>query len=184
MNRIVRGMAPLLAALALPLVAGGTAARAQEASKQKPIAIKLGVFFPTNEKARVAGGADATVALEAEYTLQALIGDGSQITSTHLGIGYMERRDLRILPITVSQTFGDLRAEPGQGYYYGLGLGIYITNLESADTSSDTKNLFGGFVVGGVNFAENVFAEAKYHLISRYDDINVSGLQFSIGTRF
>ena len=119
MNRIARGMAPLLAGLALPLVAGGTGARAQDTPAQRSVALKVGAYLLTNEAARVAAHGDATIALEAEYTLQNLIGDTALLTNTHLSIGYMERRDLRILPITVSQTFRDSRAESGTGSTVG-----------------------------------------------------------------
>ena len=172
----------MAAGLMLPTLIGA-AARAQDTPGEKPLAAKAGFFFPTDSAARDAGG-NGMLLLEVDYTLQTLIDNSTLLGHTSIGIGYTERRDLRIIPITLSETFRDSRAAPGTGYYYGVGLGLYLTRLESGSTSGDTKNLFGGYAVGGVSLGSNLFAEAKYHLISRYDGKNVSGIQVTIGTRF
>lgn len=182
MKRIAKGCRALLAGLALPALLSATV-RAQDTARQKPFAAKIGVFFATDPDARRAGG-DGMVVLETEYRLQTLIENNTLLSNTNLTIGYTEHNDLRIIPITLSQTFSDSRAEPGTGYYYGLGAGLYITRLRSDSTSGDTKNLFGGFAVVGLNLSTKLFVEAKYHLISRYQSENVSGIQATVGTRF
>lgn len=171
------------ALVGLTLLAGATnAARAQQ-NGEKPIAVKVGFFTPTNGDARRAGS-DRMLTLEAEYTLTLDDTGGSTLAATTVGVGYIEQDNLRIVPITIAETFRNPANTSGNNYFYGLGLGIYATKLNLEGVSGDTKNLFGGFVSAGLDFSRGFFVEGKYHYISKYDDKFVGGLQITVGTRF
>ncbi len=49
-----------------------------------------------------------------------------------------------------------------------VGSGLYMTRL-TCPTRAQTKGSWGGFVAGGLDSTNNLFAEVKYHVISRYD---------------
>lgn len=180
MKRRFKGIG-LVAGLAALWGAGGVA-HAQDEPDRKPLAVKVGLYFALNEDARRAGGS-GMLHMEADYTLQSGV-EGNSLSYTQLGIGLTQRRDLQIIPITLSQVYRDPNATQDRGFYYGLGLGIYVVDMETAGTSGKKKNLFGGSVIGGMEFGNNIFGEVEYHLISRYDKKNVSGLQLAVGMRF
>ena len=174
-NRLRRAVTA--AALGAVLWMGTAAARAQDAVSD-PFAVKVGAFLPADEDARNVSD-DAIFILEAEYTVQNLLESNSV---TVVGIGYAEKGGLRIMPITISQLFRDRSGT--SPYYYGIGLGDYITQLDAPGASGKTKHLFGGFVVAGMDLRGPLFVEAKYHLVARYDNKNVNGFQLTLGTRF
>jgi hypothetical protein len=180
MRRAV-SVAALLGGMALWSFGAAGAARAQEAGI-KPLAVKVGAYLPSDMDARSASS-DILLMVEAEYTIQNIV-ESNYFSQVQVGIGYTERDELRIIPVTLSQVFRNSNAAPGAGYYVGIGLGVYFTELNLPDTSGETKSLFGGFVVGGLDFGGSLFAEAKYHVISRYDRKNVDGLQLAVGVRF
>ena len=177
MNNRLRSAATAAAALGVVLWTGTTAARAQDAVPN-PFAVKVGAFLPGDEDARNVSD-DVIFILEADYTVQNLPESNSVTVAS---IGYTEKGGLRILPITISQVFRDRGAT--SPYYYGIGIGDYITRLDSPGASGKTKHLFGGFVVAGLDLRGPLFFEAKYHLVARYDNKNVNGFQFTLGTRF
>lgn len=158
-------------------------ARAQNStrSEQKPLALKIGLFIPSNNDARASGIGDRILAIEADYTVQTLL-DSNSISVASIGL--IQKDDLRILPVTISQVFRDPGNSSGNDYYYGFGIGIYATSLKLPDTSGETKNLFGGFIVVGMDLGQSVFVEGKYHYISKYDNKFIGGLQLSVGGRF
>jgi hypothetical protein len=172
-----------MAALGIALCelgAGGAAQAQLDGVVPRPFAVKAGLFIPTNAEAREAGGRSMAL-IEADYTIQNLVESNSL---TIISIGVTGRRDLYMIPITLSQVFQDRNNTSGNDYYYGFGLGIYVTKVDLPDTSDQTKNIFGGFLVGGLNLQRNLFVEAKYHYLSRYDRKNINGLQITLGTRF
>jgi len=181
-------------------VAGSSARPAQaqitELARDKPFAIKIGTYLPTDRFVRQASS-DILLAVEAQYLLQETNSNGRMASQTLINIGYAGRKRFAIAPITLSEIFRDPRQGPGRGYYLGFGFGVYITRLEvndasddpadlnagSTTTSGDTKNLIGGFVVGGLNIG-NGFVEAKYHVVNTYERKQVDGLQLTAGARF
>lgn len=158
-------------------------ARAQSPQTElKPFAIKVGGFFPGDTDARDAGGSTLFL-LEADYRLADVV-ETSSLSYSKLSIGYIERGDLRMYPITLSQEFRDPNVAVNTGFYFGAGFGFYLTRLDAPGTSGDTKNLVGGFIVGGLDFGGNLFTEAKYHIVSEYENRKVNGFQLAIGVRF
>jgi hypothetical protein len=147
----------------------------------KKFAAKIGAFFPSGKDVRLAAD-NTNLALEADYRLQVLPASNSVTLAT---IGYIRGNDdFQMVPITVSQVFRDPNNTARSSYYYGFGLGIYATKLNTPDTSGQTKGLFGGFLVAGIEGRGPLFGEVKYHYISKYDNKFVGGLQTSVGFRF
>jgi hypothetical protein len=169
-------------AFALAALAGGTSARAQAIAPgdQRDFSIKAGIYIPSQSQVRSASSA-AIPMFEGDYMIQKF--PESHFNSL-LSVGYLEHARFRMIPITVSQIYRDPNNASGVNYYYGVGVGIYETRLGLVDTSNRTKGLFGGFIVTGLDLTKTVFAEAKYHLISHYDNKNVGGFQLSAGLRF
>ena len=168
-------------AAALAFSAGTSEAQVVAAGSRRPIAVKIGTYLPAGSEARRAS-ASAIFSIEAEYTIQDLLDKNSY---TPLSIGYIGGEDLSIIPITIGQIFKDANNPTSNDYYYGFGLGIYATDVDTADTSGRRKGLFGGYGVVGLDLQGGKYlVEAKYHWISRYDNKEVSGLQIMAGARF
>jgi hypothetical protein len=169
---------------ALTLLSTGKTAQAQfvEPSARKPFAIRLGTYIPSARDGRAAGG-DYMWAIEGDYTIQRL---PERSSVSVLSVGYIERNDLRIVPLTIGQIWREPRNPdyPGKSYFYGLGLGLYNIRVSQPDTSSETKYIFGGYVTAGIDFTDKFFGEVKYHYMARIDRKFVGGLMFAVGTRF
>jgi hypothetical protein len=74
--------------------------------------------------------------------------------------------------------------------FVGAGLGMYILQFrDNGENSGDSETKFGGAIFGGVEFfTSNTFAvkgEARYHIVSRSDRLNVnpSGLSLTFGVK-
>lgn len=154
-----------------------------------PLAFKLGTYIPYGSDVRDRVG-DVMFLAEAEYTIQNLFVTGGVTT---LNVGFTERNGLRIIPITIAEIYRSrLRNNAGLtlagsrdlDYYFGLGGGIYPTRFRTNGGSDTTKSLFGGFAVAGLNISNGVFVEAKVHLIERFNDFDIGGVQLTAGIRF
>lgn len=169
------------------LIAGAPSARAQQEAlllpPPSPFALKAGLFLPLERNGRNTPG-NAQFLIEAECTLRRGLLEKAFFNTIRISIGYTEKNELSILPVTVSQVRENERSRSGVAVYYGYGLGLYRTKVDAPNTSRKTKNLFGGFVVAGADLGPRLFLEAKYHLLSHYDNENVSGLQLAAGARF
>lgn len=156
-------------------------AQAQSRTKNivNSVALKLGAFFPEGADARRVGGKEI-VSVEGDYVLQHI---AETNTTSILSVGFSERDSLRVLPITITQITRDARRASAYDVYYGYGVGLYSVRLDTAETSGRNKTLFGGLIAAGINLSEKVFAEAKYHFVSRYDRKEVGGLQLMVGLR-
>jgi hypothetical protein len=180
-RRIARVMcAVLMCGAALLSSAGSGTARAQEYEdppQRKALALKLGLYVPSNDDARAAGVGDRILSLEADYVVQHLIESNSVSVAS---VGYISKDALRIMPVTISQVF----RQPGTNYYYGAGIGLYSVRLSLPDTDGSVKNMFGGFGVVGMDLGQSLLAEIKYHYLNKYDNKFLGGLLFQIGGRF
>ena len=72
--------------------------------------------------------------------------------------------------------------------FVGAGLGTYFLQFRDNGTSvGDSETKVGGTVFGGVEFfTSNTFAvkgEVRYHIVSKVNDFNPSGLAFTIGVK-
>lgn len=170
------------AALVIGAATVGTSTARAQIEPVKPLSVKIGAWLPIKDEIKDVSG-DSIFAIEAGYVLQTNIESNS---TTTLHIGYTERDNLRIIPVTLSETVRNPRDvnSSGGGFYYGGGLGFYFTRLEASGASNKTKPIFGGYGLVGYDINTEFFVEAKYNLISRYDRKNIDGLQFMVGARF
>jgi len=72
--------------------------------------------------------------------------------------------------------------------FAGAGLGTYFLQLrDNGENFGDSQTKFGGTVFGGVEFftSPNVSlkGEARYHIVSKVDGFNPSGLALTIGLK-
>jgi hypothetical protein len=174
------GMMTVAASLTIGVLCGTSTAQAQliPPAVNKPFAVKLGAYNPSENTARRASS-DVLFSIEAEYTVQNLIELNASYST--ISVGYIREGGLRIIPITVGQNFTDGR----QNYFYGAGLGLYNVKMELPGfTSNQDKYIFGVYGVLGLNITKQVFAEVKYHYPYKYDDQFVGGFQLMGGYRF
>lgn len=160
--------------------ASGSAQAQSRYSQTNSVSLKVGAFLSSGKDARRAGGREI-LSFEADYVVQQ-IPEQNQIGV--LSIGYIERDNIRILPLTISQITYDSQKVSSYTLYHGFGIGLYSAHLDVADTSGRTKTLFGGLATVGLNLSDRTFVEAKYHYISKYDTKFIGGLQFLVGARF
>ncbi len=170
-----------LCGLALLGVGGTARAQAVDESARKSYALRIGTFIPTEQDARRAGGTQ-NLAIEGDWTIQRL---PERSSVGVLSVGYIEREQLRIVPVTISQIYRDPGANFwGKPYYYGLGIGIYSVRMNYPGTDDRVKHLLGGLVTAGLDLTSTLFIDAKYHYISKYDNEFVGGAQLAVGVRF
>lgn len=179
MKLILRGAAALAA---LALIFGAAESARAQSPNINPFSVKIGAFLPSKGETKDAGGSGMLM-IEAEYKLP---GFSEMNSDTVISIGYTDKSDFRLIPITISQIMRSPETTGRASYYYGLGLGIYATRLTIPGSSADgeNKNLFGGFAVVGYDIKDDLFAEAKYHYVSKYNDKTVNGIQLALGYRF
>jgi hypothetical protein len=72
--------------------------------------------------------------------------------------------------------------------FLGAGLGVYFLQPRSdGHDEGDSRTKFGGALIAGVEFfTSKTFAvkgEARYHIVSKADGYNPSGLEFTIGAK-
>lgn len=142
-------------------------------------AIKLGFFSPGSGAARRGGGSQI-LNIEGDLIVQH-VADRNE--TGVLSIGYIERDNLRIIPITLSQL---THKSAGYDYYYGYGIGLYSTRLNlggATTTSGASKTLIGAHATLGLNLTATTFIEAKYLYPGRYDNQFIGGLQIMFGRR-
>lgn len=168
--------------LSLLTLSGSAQAQTKNKYDVNSSSIKLGFFSPGSSQARRGGGTQI-LNLEADTVVQYI---PERNENSVLSIGYIERDNLRIIPITLTQLTHDNKRTSNYDYYYGYGLGIYSArlNLGGADTTSGTtKTLIGAQFVLGLNLTESTFVEAKYLYPSKYDNKFIGGLQIMFGMR-
>jgi hypothetical protein len=168
--------------LSLLTFAGSAQAQTRSKYEVNSSAIKLGFFSPGSGQARVGGGTHI-LNFEADSVVQYI---PERNETSVLSIGYIERDNLRIIPLTLSQLTHDAKRSSNYDYYYGYGLGIYSARLNlggSETTSGTTKTLIGAHFVMGLNLTETTFLEAKYLYPGKYDNKFIGGLQLMYGIR-
>lgn len=168
----------------LSLLTFGGSAQAQTRSKYEvnSSAIKLGFYSPGSGQAR-SGGGTHILSIEGDTVVQHV---PERNETSVLSVGYIERDNLRIIPITLSQLTHDAKRTSSYDYYYGYGLGIYSARLNlggTETTSGATKTLIGAHFVLGLNLTETTFLETRYLYPAKYDDKFIGGLQVMYGIR-
>jgi hypothetical protein len=74
----------------------------------------------------------------------------------------------------------------GKKPYFGGGIGYYsgeMTYSEAGWSVSDSKNEIGFFILGGMGFSKNAFAELKYDKI-KFGDLECGGLTLYLRMKF
>jgi hypothetical protein len=168
--------------LSLLTLSGSAQAQTHSRNEVNSSAIKLGFYSPGSGQARQGGGTQI-LNLEAQTVVQYI---PERNESSVLGIGYIERDNFRLIPITISQLIHDNKRTSGYDFFYGYGLGLYSARLNlggSETTSGQTKTLIGAHFVMGLNLTEKTFLEAKYLYPAKYDNKFVGGLQVMFGMR-
>ena len=168
--------------LSLLTLSGSAQAQTKNKYAVNSSAVKLGFYSPGSGQARKGGGTQI-LNFEADTVIQYI---PERNESSVLSIGYIERDNLRIIPLTLSQLTHDNKRTSGYDYYYGYGLGLYSArlNLGGTDTTSGTtKTLIGAHFVFGLNLTESTFIETKYLYPGKYDDKFIGGLQVMYGMR-
>lgn len=178
MNTLLKSAA--LSGLALAALSGGAWAQSTgHDNRANSMAIKLGFYAPSKSTARTAGG-DSLFSIEGDYVIQSV---PERNETSVLSLGYIERDDLRILPLTLSQITHDHKRTSAYDFYYGYGIGLYSIRLNTPETSGNTKVMPGAAFTFGLNLSSSTFIEAKYHYISHYEKQDVRGFQLFLGAR-
>lgn len=179
----MKGILPIaaLCGLATTILAGSTAqAQIERRFVVNSTAVKAGLFTPSGKEARTGGGRQIFM-LEADYVAQ-YIPERNQ--TSVVSIGYIEKGDLRLIPMTLNQIYHDNKGKSRYDIYYGYGLGIYSARLSNLENANGSKLLLGGAFTAGWNLNEDSFIEAKYHLLFNYNKRDVGGLALMYGKRF
>ena len=173
------GVAAVVGAALLP----ARAAHAQDTGLL-PLRVKVGALLPTQSETKDQAG-DIIPAAELDVRIPKLFSGGSG--STFASIGYQDRSGLRVVPLTLSRTFGPknpLKIVTGNPYF-GLGAGVYFLNGDDGVGSSQSKTTFGGFAQAGYQFPNPYFIEAKYQIVAqKADGLSANGLMLFVGRRF
>ena len=170
----------LVAILGLPSV---TAAQARMPHKDAgALGADVGVFLP-KEDALTAG-----LVLEGFYEYYLTARD-----SVRVGAGWLNPKfetessdSLRQIRIAVDLVHN---WEGGAVHpFVGAGLGTYFLQFrDNGNNVGDSETKFGGTIFGGAEFfTSNTFAvkgEARYHVVSKVNDFNPSGLALTIGVK-
>jgi hypothetical protein len=173
-----------LAALAL-LATTGTAAKAQyspDVIRPNQFDIRVGTYIPSEEDGRDLGGTYMW-SFALDYRIQRLPQYNSYSIVT---VQYIERNNLRIIPLTIGQVWQTLGNPQfvGRRYFYGIGGGLYQVRASGPEVSGTNKILPGGYLNAGVDITEQFFFEGRYHYMARYDTKFIGGLELSAGYRF
>ena len=168
--------------LSLLTLTGSAQAQTRNRDDVNSSSIKLGFYSPGSGIARRAGGTQI-LNFEADTVVQHI---PERNETSVFGVGYIERDNLRIIPVMLSQLTHDNKRTSSYDYYYGYGLGIFSARLLAGGTdttSGQTKTLIGAQFVAGLNLTESTFVEAKYLYPSKYDQKFIGGLQIMFGMR-
>lgn len=149
--------------------------------------VRLGGYFATNTTVRHAVGSSFLCA-GLDYAVQ----QSTAFQRTIVSLDYIDRssgdNDVRVFPLTLGQLIFSSTSN-GIQPYYGAGVGVYFTHEDLNSSSGTSRNshddaVFGGYFAAGVEFQRVVDLEARYHLVTSSNDINVGGLEVTAGYRF
>lgn len=145
-----------------------------------PLRAKIGALLPSNGFTKDRAG-DFVPAGELDLRIPKFLG------GSFASIGYQERKGLRVVPITISRTFGPanpLESVTGN-IYFGVGAGVYFLHGNDGVGSSKDKTTLGGFGQVGYQFPNPYFIEAKYQVLAqKADGLSGNGLMLFVGRKF
>jgi hypothetical protein len=192
-NSAVRfGWSKAAAMLAIAMAATAFAAPAVHAQVNKSDttgAIRLGAYIPVNSNTQQtygryywAGGLD--------YYFQ----QNGVDQRSNFSVDYTSYTDgnnyLRIIPVTVGQQ--SILPARGRGVrpYVGYGIGAYFVHVKNPSNpsfgASDTVNstVYGGYMQAGLDLTDNLFVDARYHIVSPVKNVNTDSFELTAGVRF
>ena len=153
---------------------------------QKPLSIKLGVFFPTSGHAENVGG-DAQFSAGLDYAITKTLTRAPIIPSVYFdyegGARNTGHTDVYGLGVA-GRTYFNSPLTASVLPYAGVGVGVYDEDLKPSDQNSENKVTVGAKVFLGTEFTNNVFVEANYQFIPSASGINPSGPGVQVGYRF
>ena len=143
---------------------------------------EVGIFLPREDVLTTGPVLEGTY----EYYLTAR-------DSLRLGVGWLnpKREGESEDSVRMIRIAGDLvhNWEGGAVHpFVGAGLGIYFLQpRDNGENLGDSRTKFGGTIFGGAEFfTSNTFSvkgEARYHVVSKIDDFNPSGLSLTFGVK-
>jgi hypothetical protein len=172
----------LLSIVVCAVLSGAAAAQNYE----NPLALKVGVFWPTDDGVKgLVGNTWFSVAVD--YTLQKNYETSTEVV---LSAGFMQKSDagskVRVIPITLDWIYRQPREEKTTTPYFGVGAGAYLTKIEDG-LSSEGKTKFGGSIFAGLEFGQNMFVEGRYVLVGGTTvsgvDYNTKGFSLMLGAK-
>ena len=155
-------------------------------SKLPSLSVRLGAYFPQNERIKKNVGNTQFVA-GVDYVLSR---NGSSDLSI-VSVDYMDRtsgaNQLRMIPLTFGgMHYMDVKAETRT--YIGYGVGAYFTNVSVPNSvgfqETNHTTLYGGYINAGIEMQGNVFFDARYHITQAVGSTNPGGLEVTAGARF
>ena len=170
----------VLCGIVSSIVTAPVMAQSGSANAGPQMAFRIGSYSPAKSYARNAGGS-RMFGLELDFNIQSV---PERNESNVLSLGFIEKGDLRIMPLTVTQIVHDRKRTSSYDFYYGYGVGLYSIRLRGADVDGKVKVMPGALGVFGVNLSDSTFVEARYHYSGDYDSKDVRGLLLSVGLRF
>ena len=175
-------------ALALSAAQPATAQTVVTTTKTDPVgAIRLGVLFPFDTKVTSQVGRTFFPVGGLDYAIQHKTG----VNRTIISLDYIERnskgKTLRVYPLTIGQQVY-IDEINGVHPYGGYGIGAYFvhTNVLGDNNIPESHNAttFGGYLLGGLDFQNNIFLEGRYQYVQSVGSIKPDGLQLDAGYRF
>jgi len=173
---------------AIAVVGAGATAVAQPAQAQDtglvPVRVKVGMTYSQSSATRTFSG---STGLTGEVDVRVPWLGASNVM---FSAGYQESsrngRKLRVIPITLSKTFGPPNPLSGAtgNVYFGAGVGAYLVKASGGGVSNDGTKV-GGFGMVGYQFPNPYFIEAKYHLVGgKVGGVRANNLALMVGRHF
>jgi len=175
-------------ALLLILVLGLQVGAQWGEERPSRINVKAGLFRPSSENLRTAGGSVWT-SLGVEYVLD--YDEMSRpVTFVSLERVSEDTADLKasFMPISYTRLWRK-NADSAKTFYYGAGAGIYFLNVEEHPARPplipvDESKISLGFTgIVGYDVTNNLYAELRYTKPGKVAGIDLGGLMVCVGTR-
>ena len=139
--------------------------------------IRAGIFNPSSPDLKSVSG-DTWLKIGADVSLPVgipLVGGG-----TRVGIDYMESKNSRIVPITLTQIIQPSAIVAHSPIYLGAGIGLF--NGKISGRGSGTS--LGARMLAGLDINGKLFVEAQYDVVGKVAGTRIDGFSFMVGTKF
>lgn len=166
----------------------GSSARAQDPApmEMKPLAVKLGVFFPTQGTLRnQAGNPYYHIGTEYNPNLRYKPAGGTIVLNLDFMFRDSGTKSFLTIPIIAKVLWNLTPVDYKYRAYAGLGPGVYFINTGFIGGTTQAGIRF----TAGADLSSRYFAEVNYDYVGGFSDylgsgIRVDGLSFLVGARF